>query len=250
MRKFSILLLLLINFSVKSQSSDSTHFSKFEVGFIFSPDYSYRVLKTDASHSWMKYTYDTLEVSRFSFTAGASILLRLTKKLSLSTGILFADKGEKTKRYATRNAINYTNHFYYLDIPLKVNYYLRDKKYYFSKPRKLKLFLSAGNSVNIFLNSRSITRTVNTGDKESLAISPEISRINISLLAGFGLEYPLTQKWLFRLESNYRRSITPVANTSLKKYFYSFGLNIGLSCKISTSQKSYASSMKQVVLKH
>lgn len=223
--------LFLFAFNAWPQSKDSSNYSKFDIGFTFSPDYSYRVLKTDVSKSWIKNSYDTLEVPKFGYTTGLNIIFPLKKKFFISSGLLFADKGERTKRYATQPVNNYTNHFYYLDIPVKVNYYFGHRKYYYSKPKKIKLFLSAGTSVNVYLSSRTSTETGRNNDKESLSKSIDLSRINISFLAGLGFNTQLTNKWYFKLESNYRRSINKIADAPIKKYFYSLGLNAGLFCK-------------------
>jgi hypothetical protein len=232
MKKIISILLLFLVFIAKSQSQDSLGHGKLDVGYTFSPDYSYRTLKSNASNEWIKDTYDTLEVSKYGYTTGLNIVLHINKKLSLNSGLLFSDKGERTKKYPIQPINNYVNHFYYLDIPLKVNYNLGHKKYYYSKAKKTKLFLSGGLSANIYLTSRTVTETDNGSEKKSIATRPNLSRLNLSAIAGLGITCPLTNRWYFQLEANYRRSIISIANSSLKKYFYSYGLNLGLFYRI------------------
>jgi len=230
MKKYIFIYLLSLTFNGLAQSKDSLKYNKFNIGFTFSPDYSYRILKTDASNQWIKDTYDTLEVSKYGYTTGLNIIFYLNKRLFFSSGLLFADKGERTKNYPIQPVNNYINHFYYLDIPIKANYYFKHKKYFYSKPKKIKVFLTGGTSVNVYLSSRTTTKVTND-ETEPFAKSLQLSRLNFSFIAGLGMNCPITNKWYFKLESNYRRSITRVANAPVKKYFYSLGLNIGLFCK-------------------
>lgn len=220
MRKFILIFIFFLHGYAFAQPVDSSHFSKFDIGFSFSPDYSYRTLKTSGSDAWMKEFYDTLEVSRFGYTGGVNVAYHLNEKLLLSSGILFSDKGERTKKYAIPPVNNYYNHYYYLDIPVKATYYVLVKK--------IKLFLTGGFTANIFLMGKSAVASGNSGETKTVGLSSSISRIGLSFLGGFGIDCPATDRWYFKLEPLYRRSIMPTANAPVKKYFYSFGFNIGL----------------------
>jgi hypothetical protein len=225
MKKIISILFLLLMLNLSSQEKDSITYSKFDVGFTYSPDYSYRVLKTEATNSWIKDAYDTLEVPKYGYTVGLHIVYHVNKNLFVSSGVLFADRGEKTKEYTLQPVNNYTNHYYYLDIPLKANYYLINKK--------LKLFLTAGAFASVYINSKTTTDVGNsTGKNENVYTKPDVSKLNFAFVGGLGIDCPVTDRWYFKLEPNYRRSFTPIANTPIKKYFYSFGVNLGFFCKL------------------
>lgn len=219
MKKICLLLLSFLSYAGWGQTADSLSTHGFTLGIVFSPDYGYRRLETSATDQWMKETYDTLEVPRFSYTAGLAINFRIIGKLSLSSGLFFSDKGERTKRYSIPPVNNYNNHYYYLDVPVKLNYHVIGKK--------IKLFLSAGVAANIYLNSRTTAETGSYGESKRASTGNTISRLAFSFVGGFGIDCPLTQRWFFRLEPNYRKFLTPIADGPVKKYLYSTGINLG-----------------------
>ncbi len=220
----SLFALFFITLTALSQPGDSIRYGKLGFGISFSPDYSYRTLKTGAADSWMKDVYDTLETAKYSYTAGFNITYHIHKNLVLGSGLLFADKGEKTKKYEAIESNNFNNHYYYLDVPVKASYYLLHKK--------INLFLSAGLSANIYLNSHTTSKANNSDQKKQFVTSRDISRLNLAATAGFGIDCPLTDRWYFKLEPCYRRSLSPIANTPIKKYLYSFGLSFGFFCHL------------------
>jgi opacity protein-like surface antigen len=225
MKKIISIILLLLTLGAYSQTQDSISYSKFDMGFTYSPEYSYRVLKTNATDSWMKDAYDTLEVPKYGYTLGLQIIYHVNKNLFIGSGILFANRGEKTKKYPVLPINNYTNHYYYVDVPVKANYYLINKK--------LKLFLTAGASVNVYVSDKTTTDVGNSaGKKETIDTKLDFSKVNFAFVGGLGIDCPVTDRWYFKLEPSYRRSITPIANAPVKKYLYSYGINLGFFCKL------------------
>lgn len=204
---------------ISSQTEVVEPKGKFDLGFSASPDYSYRILKAEATDTWMKNTYDTAEIARVGFTAGLQVVFHANDKFFFTSGVLFSDRGERTKKYLTPQVNNYINHYYYLSIPLRVNYYLISKK--------IKVFLSAGASADVYLKSFSVIEFGNAGDTKTLGLSSEISRLNLMVNAGFGIDCPITDRWYFKLQPDYRMSITPVSDSPIKKYFIFAGLNMG-----------------------
>ena len=205
------------------QSTDSLKLKKHHIGISFSPDYSFRILKSDANTTFIKNTLDTLEVAKLGYTTGLNYTYSFSKKISIATGFLLSNKGEKTKKTfsSVPAKFNYNNQYYYIDIPIKANYYLIHKK--------VKLFVTAGLSTNVFLVQKTsqITGYTNDDVKNNFYNKTDISAINFVMLAGFGIDCPLYKSWSFKLEPLYRRSVTPTTNTAVKKYLYSVGLNVG-----------------------
>ena len=223
MKNTITLFIFLLSVALYSQTSDTLKPKKNHIGFSLSPDYCFRKLTTNASTEWIKESVDTLEVGKLGYTMGITYQYSLNKKIGFVSGILLSNKGEKTKKQYTSQptVFNYNSQYYYLDIPLAA-------KYNFFR-KKISLFASLGISCNIFLNHRTsqITGYKNDDKKINSYSKTNISPINIAMIGSFGLECPLTKKWNFRLEPEYRRSLTSIANTPIKKYLYSIGLNFG-----------------------
>src|SRR5688572_5813324 len=228
------------------QASEINSVSRLAVGFVFSPDHCYRSLKFDDASKWIGDHRNEREIPKFGFTTGASILYTLNKRVSLESGLLLSNKGEKLKEefinnpefYADANGVSplswrHTYHYLYLDVPTKINYYLLTGK--------VKLFISAGISTNIFLTqltkqevkfSDGRTDVHKDFNNHPYDYYTGFKRLNLVGLAGLGAEYNLSDNFHLRIEPIYRRSITPINNTSIKSYLTSTGVNLGVYYKL------------------
>jgi opacity protein-like surface antigen len=225
MKTFLILSICFTLTIARAQTLDTTAHSKFDFGFSFSPDYNYRVLSASNDNGWAKNFYDTLEVPKYGYTCGFNVVYNFNEHFNLGSGILFSDKGERTKKYVIQPVNNYINHYYYLDVPIRANYYLTISK--------VKLYASAGINANIFLGTESSVSTGNSGEKNNFGSSSAMSRFALSFIGGVGMDCHLTDRWYVKIEPLYRRFFMSANNDAgLKKYFYSFGLNIGIYCHI------------------
>lgn len=231
----AVLLIIFSPFIAFCEIPDSTKTKKIEIGVTYSPNYCYRKLRADASGKWLSDIRDTMEIAKFGYSAGFNIVYKIKKNFTLGSGILFSDKGERTKKYSLGNSpagklpINNTDihHYIYLDIPVKGNYYILTGK--------LKLFLTAGISTNILLTQRN-TSILGYGDrapeKSSSTVNSGLSKINFAFIAGFGIDCPVTDKTNFKIEPIYSRSIHSIIDAPIKSYLYSAGLNIGIYYKL------------------
>jgi hypothetical protein len=203
---------------------------KFAIGIVFSPDYCYRIT-TDPS-------VNSNEVPLFGYTTGLNFLWQLNKRFSLEAGVLYSVNGYQTKDLAivygfSRSNPPYqpgdpvSNRFIYkytfLDIPLKVDYYLRKTG--------VKLFVSAGLSTNIFMSENDTYKsTYNDGHTVSGSSTGfySYSTVNFAILAGIGTSFHISRQLLVRIEPVYRQFLTPSAYSPIRDYLYSIGVNTGL----------------------
>ncbi len=220
------LLLFIFPLTLFGQQEDSIKFKKLNLGFSYSPEYSYRMIKTVTESQFLANSYDTLEVPKLGYSLGFNGIYSLNNKFALSGGLLFSDKGEKFKTDVIDAISNYKNHYYYLDIPVKLNYTIIDSK--------IKFYGTLGVSTNLFLQHR-IAYTLN-GSSSSENIrgnSKDISKVNMAFNVGAGIDCPLSSKWFFKAEVGYKQSFASMTtNASLKRYLYSFGPTVGLFYKL------------------
>jgi len=233
-------LLTIVPFTTFCQNIEAIETEKISIGLTFSPDYCYRTLKPDASGILLAERRDTLEIPKFGCATGLNVALNINKRITLETGFLYSDKGEKTKTYspvwiaptgqpdpALPTKITSIYHYIFLDIPIKVNYYLLTQR--------VKFFLTAGISPNIFLTQRTTSIFDYTDGHSSTNTSSGntgFAKINLTFTVGLGLGYDLTKKMYLKAEPTYRRSITSIVNAPIKGYLYSVGLNTGLYYKL------------------
>lgn len=217
------------------QIAESDKTKKYELGISYSPDYSFRTLKPEAAAKWIAEIRDSLEIPKLGYTAGLNLVSNFHKKFSIATGLLLSDKGERTKKYSSKNIvagnspsdITLINRYYYLTIPVKVNYYILTQK--------IKLYVTAGVSTNIFINQQTIMLleySDGSTERNKYKVKSEFKTLNFDVVVGVGLDYELTEKFNFKLEPLYKRSIISVINAPIKTYLYSTGINIGIYYKL------------------
>ena len=220
------------------QLSGFSKAKKFALGLVYSPDYCYRVTTSDPSFKPAPVYYNSIENPKIGFTAGLNFLWKLNTKFSVEAGVMYSDKGYQTKTLqlsedlprnypeplpGDQSTASFVYHYRFMDVPLKVSYYILNKE--------VKLFLSGGLSGNFFLGETdTYSMTYRDGHSASGNTTPAttFSMLNLSIVAGFGISFHISKKLLVRIEPIYRQGITPFSDSPLKDYLYSAVLNTGL----------------------
>ena len=235
-----LVLLLFIAFNVKSQTEKSK-IRKFSFSVNFSPDYSYRRLHSNnPDHDFLINQLNDWEEPAFGYTTGLSVRYLMNKKFEHESGLQYSDKTFKlsvTKddfeipdnglyqlddpAIPERLTTNY--HYYFLGVPLKLNYYFLQKR--------IRLYLTAGVSTDFFLDTRSKTTSIYKDRTETIEHNGnggDYNKINLTGLAGFGTETTLFQKIGIRVEPIFRYSFIQINDFMGKENLYSAGLNVVL----------------------
>ena len=170
------------------------------------------------------------EQPALGFTLGANVQYRLNQKFTLESGVSFSNftMNSKMKQLPWRSngtnlptksqTIFTTQNF---SIPLKVNYGL--------KVGKLNGYITTGLSVNYLFNSNSSITTY-LPDNSSFVNSHDqnigYETLSVSLLAGFGIVYPISDRFILNLEPIYKQGISSIVeDKNSNEYQYSLGLN-------------------------
>ncbi len=220
--KNCILLLFLLPLILFGQNEDSIKFKKIDVGISYSPEYSYRMVSSNTESQFLKNSYDSLEIPKLGYTLGFNGIYSVNNKLAFTVGLLFSDKGEKFKTNILDAFLNYKNHYYYLDVPLKLKYTIIDSK--------IKFYGTLGVSSNLFLQHRIAYSLSGSSFSDNIrGNSTDIAKVNLAFNVGAGLDCPLSSRWFFKAEVGYKQSFTSMTtNSNLKRYLYSFGPTVGL----------------------
>ncbi|MGE0020707.1 MAG: outer membrane beta-barrel protein [Draconibacterium sp.] len=234
------ILFVFLSISVKSQAEEPKP-RKFSFGVNFSPDYSYRSLHSNnPDHDFAMNQLNDWEVPAFGFTTGLSVRYLANEKFELESGIQFSDKTynfdvNKDDFLTPDNGLNQPddpaipersvtqNHYYYLGVPIKLNYYFLQKR--------IRMYVSAGISADFFLDDKSksfMKFSDGTEIHENFENDYDYNKISLTGLAGFGAETKLSQRVGIRVEPVFRYSFTPLVAAPMKGYLYSAGLNFVL----------------------
>ncbi len=230
----AFLCLVSIGFSQTQRFNSAKRFS---FGFSFSPDYTFRTLKSDVDDIGFIDMRNEMESARFGFTTGLTVKYRLSERWILESGLQYADRGDKME---TEDAdyvfpengddpfvpdkTKTINHYYFLGIPLKANFYVVNKR--------TKVFLSAGISTDFFSGSKTKQIYTYNGKDEVSTFSEEgvdFNTVNFVGLAGLGVDYRINEKLELRFEPIVRYSFSSLTTYSdLKTYLYSAGINFAI----------------------
>ena len=233
--KSFLIILAFLPLAANCQTSNPASTKKVELGVTFSPDYCYRTIKSDGSElgNWFTSSRDDHEIPKAGYTTGVEFVMHMNKRLAMETGVLFSDKGFKTKKTDfnpenTNDPLVPSSYrsiykFQYLDVPFKANYYILTGK--------IKLIVSAGVSANIRIRMSSTSILYwddGTSTVDSQNMDDNFRRINLAAIAGFGFHYDVTDKIGFRLEPTFRHSIISITDAPIKGYLYSAGIHAGV----------------------
>jgi opacity protein-like surface antigen len=213
----------LFSIALQAQDSiqtDTTKWKKHHVGITYSPEYNFRFLQAESNATWIKNIADSMEAPKFGFSTGVNYSVKIVKKSTLSTGVLFTDNGEKTKSNVNLQTVNYTNHYYFVSVPLRIDYTVYSKK--------VAVYTTLGITNNFFINHKTVM--YEDGKKEAIQFNnhTDLATWNFGGIAGLGMNAKLADNWFFKLEVLYKQSITPVNNDPVKKWLYAVGPNFGL----------------------
>lgn len=170
------------------------------------------------------------EQPALGFTLGANVQYRFNEKITLESGVLFSNFTMNSKmkdltwqssgtNLPTKSQTVFTTQNF--SIPVKVNYGL--------KVGKLNGYITTGFSANYLFNSNSSVSTY-LPDNSSYVNSHDqnigYETLSVSLLAGFGIVYPISDRFTLNLEPIYRQGISSIVeDKNSNEYQYSLGLN-------------------------
>src|ERR1044072_9112650 len=190
MRSVFVTLLIVISLG-SARASDTISMRRSAWGISFSPDYCYRSLNYRSAAQWIADDRNGKEIPKWGFTCGIHFKRRITGKWSAEAGLLFSDKGEKTKweelAWSAQSASfpkqsRTIFHYQFLSIPLKL--------YYNVTQNKFQVFVFGGLSPDFFIRQRTVLelKDARGNISRNAATEPGVySRVNFSGLLGFGL---------------------------------------------------------------
>ena len=228
-----------LSFSVFSQDVDEMDWGsipprikKWEIGFSYSPDYSYRILKAiknsdTASYTsngtpitqsqfneWVKDSLDKYEKSKQGFTLGISVAHNITKRFFIHSGFYVSDKGIQTNGFVAYNGVyygydshqyaNYTKRkFMFLEIPFMLHFVLNKND---SARFRFNLFSGTSFILNCdkyFYDSRRfwlLPSTTNNIEEAFNTIVTAYSIFRIGFWGGFTSSIKITNSLSFQIE--------------------------------------------------
>ncbi len=202
----------------------------------FSPNYSYRTLNNSDEFGYIGgldvAIREGLDDPSFGFNTGIAAQYSILENLEVELGVQFSRQTHIFKDVSLIDFDSYDNigkadnqfRYHYLEIPLRLNYRVINKKVF--------AYITAGVSLNQYLYSESKSWiTYNNGDEKVVISDLEIIDYNkmvFGLIGGVGVGYHLSERFNIRAEPLYRYSITPLADAPIEQRNYSIGCQFGI----------------------
>jgi hypothetical protein len=231
MRLFIYICVCLLPLKVSCQTDDRR--SLF-IGLFYSPGVSFRQLNFSSTDKWIEKIRDNDEIPKYSFSAGAKIGFTITDRVRAVTGLMFTNRGERTKE--TQLSWTSSNQDYpklsrsvfgyrYLELPIQVMYAIYKKQ-------RLGLYLTSGISFNLLISKATNVKVeLANGDRQTFKSSKRAGSNRFGLCASLGFEasYRLTNKISLIIGPTFHRAITStVVNKNAKEYQYALLMAVGL----------------------
>lgn len=207
-------------------SQDTT---RWKIGVHFSPDLCYRILSLNGSDDakFILEHRNHLETRKFGFTTGVSGLWQFSSHFELSAGILYSNKGYRTKKMSLDPIIEGTSirtqyNYHCIDIPIGINYIAGKKR--------LKFIGTIALTTNVFLTEIGKSYQYYGSEKpqkKSGKTNDEYRPIWLTGEVGAGVSYDLNDRYSIRLIPCFRYGLTRINDTPIVGRLWSAGVNVG-----------------------
>lgn len=216
-----------------TSKASASYANQFQLGINFSPDYCYRKLKTTDNSPETEEVFNSrnnIEYFKIGYSTGINGCLNINNFLGIETGLQYSNKGYQTF-WSTANfglpdpngpiQSMFRYHFHYLDIPMKANFILGQKK--------IKFMSSIGITTNFLLKETQthFLEYVNHTERKKQNTNFNYKKVNISPTISAGITLNLNNKINLRIEPTFRYGLLKIINAPVTGYLYNVGLNLG-----------------------
>ncbi len=212
--------IFLTRFISYSQNVETSKSSKFSLGICQSFDLAYRFSFSDDKSIWIKEISDTIESSILTNSSAVKLQFDLNEKISLRTGIVYAQKGFNYKSGALVGFDRYQENYSFIEVPIQVLYKLGENK--------IKPYVSIGTSIGYLMKSQAFYTLENSTKEVRMPLSSDLTKLQVNGILGMGMSFSLDQKWTLITELTYTQALFSISNGPLKKQLFTAGINIGL----------------------
>jgi hypothetical protein len=212
--------ILFITLSGNAQTLVQEVPSKISIGLTQSFDLGYRISSADQASTWIKNSSDSIETPTLTYSSAVKLQFELNDKITLRTGIVYAQKGINYRSVTLLGFDRYHENFTLLEVPIQVLYKLGEKK---NKP-----YISLGTSAGYLIKSQAFYTLENSTKEVKMPLSSDLSKFQVNGILGLGMSFSLDQKWTLITELAYTQALFSISNGPLKKQLFTTGINLGL----------------------
>lgn len=235
MKRITLIFLTINAISTFGQTANETmssDYKKVQFGINISPDICFRTLKnndTDPSNDFVLDERNKNETFKLGYTGGLNVCYNFNKNIGLEAGIQYSNRGYQSNfldiingqsEPHMPNKMKFIYNYYYLDIPLKINYSVGKKK--------VRFFASLGFSTNILMTANESDLFIYSDHalKKTFTSNYDYSKLNLTPIGSVGIDYKINNRMNLRVEPTFRYGVFKIIDTPITGYLYSGGLNV------------------------
>jgi opacity protein-like surface antigen len=189
------------------------------LGVYYSPAYTSRITQANNDLSWLKKEWDNLESGSMGYSIGAFAERSFSSSLSVRVGVGYSTFSERADSLIDLGIDKYRTDYKFIEVPVVASYYFGENKY--RKP-----YLSAGYSMNYFLN-KSITHSmVGSSREEKIVLKGDEKSINHAVRIAAGFDFVLDKKWILKTEIFASQFISSLTKDGVSLLPFSAGLSV------------------------
>ena len=190
-------------------------------GVYYNPAFTVTKTKATGELDWLKKEWDMLESGSMGYSVGALAERTMTSKISLRVGAGFSIYGERADSLNNLGIDKYRTAYRFIEVPVVANYYIGKSKY--NRP-----YVSAGYTLNYFLNKRITYSLLGSNREEKTVLKGDEKTISHVVRFAFGFDFELDKKWNLKTEIFANQFVSSLTNDGFRRMPFAAGLSIQL----------------------
>jgi len=195
--------------------------TKSTIGVYYNPAYTTCMTKADGELDWLKNEWDKLETGSMGYSVGGFAEGSFSSKWSVRAGAGFSTYGERADSLKDLGIDKYQTDYRFIEVPVVASYYIGKSKY--NRP-----YISAGYTLNYFLNKRITYSLLGSSREEKTVLKGDEKAISHAVRFAFGFDFVLDKKWSLKTEVFANQFVSSLTNDGIRRMPFAAGLSVQL----------------------
>jgi len=195
--------------------------TKSAFGVYYNPAFTTCLTKTDGELKWLKDEWNNLESGSMGYSVGAFAERSFSAKWSVRAGAGFSTYGERADSLKDLGIDKHQTDYRFIEVPVVASYYIGKSKY--NRP-----YVSAGYTLNYFLNKRITYSLLGSTREEKTVLKGDEKAISHAVRFAFGFDFVLDKKWSVKTEIFANQFVSSLTNDGIRRMPFAAGLSVQL----------------------
>jgi hypothetical protein len=190
-------------------------------GVYYNPAYTTCMNQAEGELKWLKDEWNNLESGSMGYSVGGFAERIFSSKMSVRAGAGFSTYGERADSLKDLGIDKYHTDYCFIEVPVVASYYIGKSKY--NRP-----YVSAGYTLNYFLNKRIAYSLLGSNREEKTVLKGDEKAISHAVRFAFGFDFVLDKKWSVKTEIFANQFISSLTNDGIRRMPFAAGLSVQL----------------------